>query len=62
MVRQKLPELELSGPMAHSGEQRLFLRAAFRSEGKRQHWLRRSFCGYLRYIEHLWRPIFCQRL
>src|SRR3546814_3775596 len=55
MVRQKLLELELSGPMAHSGEQCLFLRAAFRSEGKRQHWPRRSFCDYLPYFEHLWR-------
>src|SRR3546814_19378847 len=57
MVRQKLLELELSGPMAHSGEQCLFLRAAFRSEGKRQHWPRRSFCDYLPYFEHLWRPM-----
>src|SRR3546814_4289227 len=57
MVRQKPLELELSGPMAHSGEQCLFLRAAFRSEGKRQHWPRRSFCDYLPYFEHLWRPM-----
>src|SRR3546814_6297738 len=57
MVRQKLLELELSGPVAHSGEQWLFLRAAFRSEGKRQHWPRRSFCDYLPYFEQLWRPM-----
>src|SRR3546814_13872286 len=54
---QKPLELELSGPMAHSGEQCLFLRAAFRSEGKRQHWPRRSFCDYAPYFEPLWRPM-----